>query len=130
MPDRDWITVMMEKEPETWFKILAGFADLPGLVLTSAEVAALLRVSEEVVTTEAEAGRIPGRKLGAEWRFSRPAIVEWLRAEQSAMSLPETKSSKQRMLTAFGAWKDFGEDPEQMIAELQKARKAASEKKG
>jgi hypothetical protein len=30
------------------------------------------------------------------------------------------------MLSAFGAWKDFGEDPEELIAELMRARKAMS----
>lgn len=121
---------MIEKEPEAWLKFLASFADLPGLVLTSAEVAALLRVSEEVVMTEAEAGRLPGRKLGTEWRFSRPAIVDWLRAERAPVPVSETKPAKERMLAAFGAWKDFGEDPDQALAELRRARKAASEKKG
>jgi hypothetical protein len=26
----------------------------------------------------AEAGKLPGRKLGAVWRFSRAALVAWL----------------------------------------------------
>jgi excisionase family DNA binding protein len=132
MTEQDWkkFVALMEKEPEAWFKFLARCAELPGLVLTPAEVAILLRVPEEVVTTEAEAGRLPGRKLGAEWRFSRPAVVEWLQGERPGMSGPVSKSSKDRMLAAFGAWKDFGEDPEATIAELKRARKAASGTKG
>jgi excisionase family DNA binding protein len=128
MTTHDWLIAMMEKEPETWFKILAGFADFPGLVLTSAEVATLLRVPEEVVTTEAEAGRLPGRKLGSEWRFARPAIVEWLRAEPVGTVHAKPNYSKERMLATFGAWRAFGEDPERMIAELRAARKV--ERKG
>jgi excisionase family DNA binding protein len=26
----------------------------------------------------AEAGTLPGRRIGEQWRFSRPALIEWL----------------------------------------------------
>jgi excisionase family DNA binding protein len=97
-------------------------------VLTLAETAEYLQVVESAVRAEAEAGRLPGRKLGDEWRFVRLAVVEWLGAEQPTEAQPKT--SKQRMLAAFGAWKDFGEDPEATIAELKRARRAVSAKKG
>ncbi|MCI0703197.1 MAG: helix-turn-helix domain-containing protein [Planctomycetia bacterium] len=98
-------------------------------VLTLAETAEYLRVPENTVRAEAEAKRLPGRKLGEEWRFVRVAVVDWLRAEQPTAE-HKPKSSKERMLTAYGAWKDFGEDPEEVIAELYRARKALSAKKG
>jgi len=47
-------------------------------VLTAAEAAELLRVDEALVQEMAEAGEIPARKLGDEWRFARTAIVSWL----------------------------------------------------
>jgi excisionase family DNA binding protein len=47
-------------------------------VLTAAEAAALLRTDEETVDKMAESGELPGRKVGQEWRFARPAILDWL----------------------------------------------------
>ena len=47
-------------------------------VLTLAELASLLRVDEKVAKKLAEAGDLPGRKLGGDWRFSRAAILRWM----------------------------------------------------
>jgi excisionase family DNA binding protein len=47
-------------------------------VLKLAEAADLLQVDTDVVVAMAEAGEIPGRKLGDDWRFSRLALIEWL----------------------------------------------------
>ena len=47
-------------------------------VLTPAQAAALLQVDEEAVLALAEEGRLPGRRIGAEWRFARAALVAWL----------------------------------------------------
>src|SRR4051794_4283989 len=47
-------------------------------VLSPAEVADLLQVDEPMVEELAEAGDLPGRKIGEEWRFSRTAVLEWL----------------------------------------------------
>ena len=41
-------------------------------VLTPAQAAELLQVSEDEVVELAEAGTLPGRRIGAQWRFSRP----------------------------------------------------------
>jgi len=35
-------------------------------------------IAESVVIELAEAGRLPGRRLGDLWRFSRGALVAWL----------------------------------------------------
>jgi excisionase family DNA binding protein len=51
--------------------------DLPE-VMNAAQAAELLQVEEDVVLELAEAGKLPGRKLGAAWRFSRAALVAWL----------------------------------------------------
>jgi excisionase family DNA binding protein len=54
----------------------------PMEVLTLPLAADLLHVEEDVVVEMAEAGDLPGRKLGDEWRFSRVALIDWLgRAE-------------------------------------------------
>jgi excisionase family DNA binding protein len=50
----------------------------PQDVLTLDEVAALLRVEPHDVLTSIESNRLPGRRIGAGWRFSRAALEAWL----------------------------------------------------
>ncbi len=47
-------------------------------VLTPAQAAELLQVDQDEVVALAEAGTLPGRRIGEQWRFSRPALIEWL----------------------------------------------------
>jgi excisionase family DNA binding protein len=47
-------------------------------VLTPAQAAELLQVSEDEVVELAEEGTLPGRRIGERWRFSRPALIAWL----------------------------------------------------
>ena len=49
-------------------------------VLNSEEAAAFLGLSVFTVRDYARAGKIPGRKVGKEWRFSRPGLLKWLEA--------------------------------------------------
>jgi excisionase family DNA binding protein len=91
-------------------------------VLTPGQAASYLQVREEVVVHEAESGRIPGRKIGGEWRFLRLAIAEWLKAtvrEDAQAPL----SSKERMLALAGMWSD---DPtvDSLMAEIAARRKS------
>jgi excisionase family DNA binding protein len=50
----------------------------PREIMTLGELAAWLEVDDQAVRELAESDRIPGRKLGEEWRFSRQAILAWL----------------------------------------------------
>lgn len=50
----------------------------PPEVLTLEEAAALLQVEEGEIAALAEAGELPGRRIGAAWRFSRAALLSWL----------------------------------------------------
>ncbi|HTJ42394.1 MAG TPA: helix-turn-helix domain-containing protein [Kofleriaceae bacterium] len=52
--------------------------DDPPEVLTAEQAADLLQVDQKIVLELAEAGKLPGRKLGYAWRFSRAALVDWL----------------------------------------------------
>jgi excisionase family DNA binding protein len=52
-------------------------APLPD-VLTPAQAAELLQVSEEELLALAADGSLPGRRIGDKWRFSRPALIAWL----------------------------------------------------
>jgi excisionase family DNA binding protein len=56
-------------------------------VLNAEQAAQFLQIDEPVVLELAEGGKLPGRKLGAAWRFSRAALVEWLsKADESTRS--------------------------------------------
>ena len=56
--------------------------EAPAEVLSAEQAGQLLQIGEAVVREMAEAGKLPGRKLGfgpgAVWRFSRAALVAWL----------------------------------------------------
>jgi excisionase family DNA binding protein len=54
--------------------------DEPREVMSLAELAKWLDVEEETVRALAEAGELPGRRLGEEWRFARAAVLDWLAA--------------------------------------------------
>ena len=50
----------------------------PPEVMSAEQAAQFLQVELAVVVELAEAGQLPGRKLGRDWRFSRAALVAWL----------------------------------------------------
>lgn len=50
----------------------------PPEVLDVTQAAQLLQLDDRTVLELAEAGTLPGRKLGTKWRFSRAAILAWL----------------------------------------------------
>ena len=52
-------------------------AEVPD-VLTLEQAAALLQVEAAEVAALAEAGELPGRRIGGDWRFPRAALLEWL----------------------------------------------------
>jgi excisionase family DNA binding protein len=121
-------------------------------VLTPSEAAAFLRVTVDQLMEEATAGRVPARKIGAEWRFSKSGLEQWLHGEESFSQsngiphqfegllarlqdeiLKKLKASppppppptnwKERILSAAGIWKDEDEEEiEGMISEMMKWR--------
>jgi len=50
----------------------------PPEVMNAEQAAQFLQIDEAVVVEMAEAGKLPGRRLGSAWRFSRAALVAWL----------------------------------------------------
>ncbi|MDR0472905.1 MAG: PTS sugar transporter subunit IIA [Treponema sp.] len=56
-------------------------------ILTIAEVAEYLRVSERTIYDWAQKGEIPAGKIGTVWRFMRPEIEKWASGRLSANKL-------------------------------------------
>lgn len=50
----------------------------PPEVMNAEQTAQLLQLDEKTILELAEAGDLPGRKLGNVWRFSRTAVIAWL----------------------------------------------------
>lgn len=50
----------------------------PPEIMNSKQAGEFLQIDENNVIELAEAGQLPGRKLGPVWRFSRDALVAWL----------------------------------------------------
>ena len=46
--------------------------------LTVDELAEFLKVSRDTVYRLTQQGKIPGTKVGNQWRFSKARILEWL----------------------------------------------------
>jgi hypothetical protein len=85
------------------------------------------------VIEEAEHGRLPGRKIGSDWRFLVLALVDWLRGEQ------QPRPEKLRAATTVGSelaehirrtgipWTpEAMREAEQFIATVSGARKTRS----
>lgn len=60
----------------------AALSEVPPEVLTQSEAAAFLRVDADELREAAERGEVPARRIGSEWRFSRPALIDWLAATE------------------------------------------------
>jgi hypothetical protein len=50
----------------------------PPEVMNAEQAGQFLQTDEAVIIEMAESDKLPGRKLGAVWRFSRAALVAWL----------------------------------------------------
>jgi excisionase family DNA binding protein len=87
-------------------------------VLTLAETAAYLRVSESKVLELVRAQSLPGRFTGEEWRFLKAAVEQWLAG---------SASRKQTQLALAGKYKD---DPDlvQICEQAYRQRRGAMTK--
>ena len=55
-------------------------------VMNVKEVSEYLRLAESTVYKLASEGKLPGRKVGGTWRFSRKGLEDWLRAVEGRQS--------------------------------------------
>lgn len=58
-------------------------------ILTLVEAARMLRIRKETLAKLATAKRVPARKLGHQWRFSRLAIEQWMAGVKPALPARE-----------------------------------------
>jgi excisionase family DNA binding protein len=61
-------------------------------VLTVEQAAQLLQSEPETVRELAQAGELPGRRIGGEWRFLRQAVLAWLGGGQPPAQQPPGQS--------------------------------------
>jgi excisionase family DNA binding protein len=52
--------------------------------MTLDELAVYLKIPKSTLYKLDQEGRIPGQKLGKQWRFGRAAIERWLEAEHGS----------------------------------------------
>jgi excisionase family DNA binding protein len=83
-------------------------------VLTLAEAAAYLRLSEPEVVDLVHSQNLPGRFTGKDWRFLKPALMGWL-------LIPPQEAGKQAFLALAGSWKD-DPDIDEIVRESHKRR--------
>src|SRR4051812_29207766 len=88
-----------QKEPVPQPAVVNG--PTTGEVLTLAEAAALLRVSEQGVVAAVTGQGLPARMIDGQWRFTQSAILRWLSVTQ-----PPPEKLNAAMLAMAGAWKD------------------------
>lgn len=61
-------------------------------VMTIDELAGYLKLSKSTLYKLSQEGKVPGRKVGKHWRFSRPVIDRWLETEVSERKQIESGS--------------------------------------
>jgi excisionase family DNA binding protein len=82
IPKKDLVANLVEKHLGGGAPMMGHYSFEP--YSTSEEVmgpeqaALFLRIDVKVILELAEGGKLPGRKLGKEWRFSRTALLAWL----------------------------------------------------
>lgn len=60
----------------------------PDDVLTLDELAQLLKLDPDTVMVRVDAGELPGRRFGDQWRFSRRALLAWLNGSDTPQRTP------------------------------------------
>jgi len=103
-----------KKQPKTVPPTPSGNGPEKADVLTLAEAAAYLRLSEADVVGLVHGQNLPGRFAGSEWRFLKSAIQQWL-------SQPPPRYSKEAQMSVAGILRD---DPDliPMVEEIYRQR--------
>ena len=59
----------------------------PGAILTVAQIAAYLGVSDQTVYDLLELGEIPAKRVGRQWRIRREKFLAWLDSDSNRADL-------------------------------------------
>ena len=60
--------------------------------LTIDELIAYLKMGKTKLYTMAQKGKIPGSKIGSQWRFDREEIDEWIKSGRAAKQVKKPAS--------------------------------------
>lgn len=66
----------------------------PPEIMNVVEAAAFLHVAPATVRTALAAQRLPGKRIGKEWRLSRSALLEWLSEPGEAKNYPRRRPGR------------------------------------
>jgi excisionase family DNA binding protein len=66
----------------------------PPEVMNVIEAAAFLHVAPATVRTALAGQRLPGKRVGKEWRLSRTALMQWLSEPGKAKNYPKRGTRK------------------------------------
>jgi excisionase family DNA binding protein len=69
--------------PETAVPRDSVAAELPNRMLTAQELAAYLRVNRSTIYRLLKKGKLPGFRIGSEWRFQMDEVNRWFKARDS-----------------------------------------------
>lgn len=61
-------------------------------IMTLPEIAEFLKIGEKTVTKMVQEGKLPGTKIGGQWRFMREIVKEWLTRQMQAVPQNELYS--------------------------------------
>jgi len=87
------------------------------IILTLEQAAEMLQLSPRTVQRMVSKGKMPGRRIGGQWRFDREQLREWVRG---AAVEPEKEMLTQAELIAREA-RRIGVDLPQTLIDLQQA---------
>lgn len=58
-------------------------------LMTISEVSHYLKLAPSTIYRHAREGKLPGRKIGGAWRFSRRSLDEWLATRSAELDAPQ-----------------------------------------
>jgi excisionase family DNA binding protein len=80
--------------------------DTAKAILNVDEAAALLGVSVKTFNKVLHQERVPARKVGREWKFSRQALIDWVGSgDSSSFYKPDRTSTAPAASFDAGSWK-------------------------
>jgi hypothetical protein len=95
-------------------------------VMTLAEAAAFLRVSEDGLKADAAAGRVPGRHVAGEWRFVKETLLAWLSQPEPRPARMSSDLVEHLKRTGQPWTPDAQREAEAFISSMRSARKAGA----